>query len=291
MPAAFLMNATSLILGVISLLLLLTLVLTVNNLQPADTSTSDHQALRREIRELREETETLRRQSALRRPMVPTSYPVAPAPQAVTPPPMNLPTAPSATTASTPLDDEKAAQIAELERQLAESEESNAELNEKVEKAERRKDVAEREAGLAYEQRTKAAQKRDRAMRDIGIAMKLATVSEVNTEYAFVVFEAVDGRQFTPGQTLGIRRNAGILGLVRVEQHSQGDSYTGTILPNSYAGAAVPVQPGDELILPPDSFVAKNPEAGGVNADASSNSGAAGGTSNEPMLELPPVGF
>ena len=266
------------------MLLLFTLVLTVNNLRPADTTTTAHDELRREIQALREETDTLRLQSALRnQPSAVVPYALPAAPQVTPTQSVPLPAVPSSSTR--PLDDEKAKLVAELERQLADSEEENEELSKKVEKAERRQEVAEKEAGLAYEERTKASQKRTRAMRQIEMAMKLGTIAEVNTEWGFIVFEGIEGREFSTGQILGIRRNSGILGLIRVEDHSQGNSYTGTILPNSYAGSAVPVKPGDELILPPDSFVAKNPAAAGSASTPSRRSNAL--PSNEPMLELP----
>lgn len=269
------MNVTSLFLGMLSVVLLMFLLFSLRDMNSGGSSTAEHDLLRREIQELRDESKTLRLQAALRRQPPSQQIYQAPAPQ----PTLQAQSSPSPPLPTKPVDDALAEQIAELQAQLDDEKETSAQLAEKAEKAERKKDVAEKEAGMAWEERTKVQQKAERGRRHIEMALTMGTVTEVNTEYGFLVFTPSGRQQFQSDQVLGIRRNSGILGTVRVDR-DLGGSFSANMMPNAYAGGIPPVEAGDELIILPDTYRVPGSES------APSPAGGGASISEQPLIEL-----
>ncbi len=266
------MNTTGILLSMMTMVLIVALFVTINGHNPNEDS---RQELRDEIAAINKERDALRLQSSIRQPLatpVINSYQPTPVN-----PPAPIPTTPAETK---PLEDETEKQIRELQRQLAEEQEEKEELVKEKEKAERKQSVAEKEASMAWKERTEDSQKRERERKRVEIALKMGTVVSANTEYAMVIFQPANGQQFQSGQTLGIRRNSGILGQIIVQNEAEGQ-YIANLKPNAYAGGYPEVQEGDEIIVLPASYRAPGEDELGTGTGTSSPSQA-------PLQELLP---
>gem|GEM_PF-488897 len=240
--------------------LIAALFFSISGLKSEDSS-AQKEELMKEIVALREETETLRLQSALRQQPIIAPVSTYQAPPVAT----TTPTPPAADK-----EDDTSEALAELQRQLAEQEEENEALVKEKEKAERKQGVAEQEASMAWKERTKAQQKMERERKRVEIAMKMGTIMAVNVEYGFVVFQPARGQQFQSGQTLGIRRNSGILGQIVVRQEENGD-YIADLKANAYAGGYPAAQEGDEIIILPATYRAPGETDGTPIGNPSTN--------------------
>jgi len=268
------MNTTGFLLGMMTIMVLIAFITSFGGIQFGNNNqpNEEREKLRSEIAELQQESAKLRLQAALQRAPLPYN---SPAPYVAPTNTSTISTSPPAV--EKPLTQELSSEIDELKKQLAEQEETNAALEETNEKVERQKNVAEKEASMAWSERTKVQQKQERERRRIEIALTMGTVQAVNSEYGFLTFRPSPNQQFSRGQTLGIRRNSGVLGQIIIDREQEGD-YIANIKPNAYAGGIPPIQEGDEVIVLPESYF--NP------ADEAST-GTSGG-SNQSLRELLP---
>ncbi len=260
------MNTFGILLSMMGMVLITAFFLTFRGLNGSNTSEEEREELRREITALKQETETLRIQKALRR------QPIINAPPVATYSPPAPPIDPVSTTPTKEVSDDTMDEIEELRKQLAEQQEENDSLSKEKEKAQRKQKVAETEAGMAWSERTKSRQKQERERKRVEIALKMGSISSVNVEYGFIIFQPVSGRQFQPGQTLGIRRNSGILGQITVKSQ-EGGSYIADLKRNAYAGGYPAAQEGDEIIVLPASYRAPGEEDAASGGSGSSTGG------------------
>ncbi|MGC6427864.1 MAG: hypothetical protein ACON5H_12830 [Akkermansiaceae bacterium] len=231
------MNTTNLLLATTSLLILVAFVLSLGNFKRdsgSDEAREAYEKLRIELAELRRETqiiEEMRRAAIYQAPIVPSPSPVVEA------------AAPETSALSQEQEDE----IKRLKEQLAEQEVES-------EKEKKKADLYQKEALHFMGEKTREAQREERKQNRIRIALKMGTVTMVNTEYGFLSFSPDNQMTFQPGDVLGIRRNSGVLGRVRVSRQ-EGDQYVADIQPNAYATTGLPeVREGDDLIKLPEHY-------------------------------------
>ena len=155
-----------------------------------------------------------------------------------------------ATTAAKPARSDK---MAELEARLAETEAKLAETETDKGKAQRDAKVAEKEAGLIAQHEIESHDKQLRRARQIKDALLIAKVKQYveNQEVgSFAVIEIERPENVQPGSVLGVRRNTGILGQVKVGEVTGSEAVANPVI-SSFQGAPVDLKAGDELIIPP----------------------------------------
>ncbi len=143
--------------------------------------------------------------------------------------------------------------ISELEERLRDAEQQLAAKSDETAKLERDKEVAENEAGLIAQVDLERRDKELRRARQISQALLIATVVEYveNPDVgSFAVIEIQRPENVQSGTVLDLRRNTGILGKLRVGDITGSEAIANPI-PESFQGASVQIQPGDELIIPP----------------------------------------
>ena len=126
-------------------------------------------------------------------------------------------------------------QIEDLESQVAESE--------------KKADVYRDEAGLVGQKAIGQHNSDQRRARVVREAMLIATVTEWSAEQGFAVLSIQKPDSAQQGTILGIRRNSGILGTVKISQIYEGGQAIAD--PEIFPNGVTDIQPGDELIIPP----------------------------------------
>lgn len=147
----------------------------------------------------------------------------------------------------------KTDKMSELEARLAETEAKLAEAAAAKDKAERDATVAEGEAGLIAQRDLESRDKELRRARQIKDALLIARVKEFveNEEVgSFAVIEIDRPDNVQPGTVLGVRRNTGILGQVRVDDINGNEAIANPVA-GTFFGGNIDLKPGDELIVPP----------------------------------------
>lgn len=233
------MNITNLLLATTSILILVAFILSFGNFKrdsSSDDSRKQREELILELAKIRAENNALREASLHQAPSPPVQIVPATSAPAAAPTP-----------ATTELSDEQARQIEELQNQLEEERENNEAATQKALQA-------EEETLYFMREKTREEQREKRKQNRIRIALKMGTVDTVNTEYGFITFNPVGGMIFQPGQKLGIRRQSGVLGQIKIDRQ-EGVQYVANLIPNPYAGGLPPVTIGDELIRLPDDYL------------------------------------
>lgn len=230
------MNTTNILLATTSLLILVAFVLSFGNFKKGtsgDDAAENYEKLRLELAELKQETKTI--EEMRRAAIYQTPIPTAPAP---------LPVIEEATSELT---QEQQDEIKRLQEQLAEKDAEQEKLNKENE-------MLEKENLVVMGDKAREQQREERKKNRVRMALKMGTVDIVNTEYGFLSFSPDNQMSFQSGDILGIRRNSGILGRVRVSRQ-EGDRYVADIQPNAYATSGLPeVRAGDDLIKLPDDY-------------------------------------
>ena len=154
---------------------------------------------------------------------------------------------------TTPATPARTDRMADLEARLAETEAKLAETETEKGKAERDAQVAKNEAGLIAQRDLESRDKTLRRARQIKDALLIARVKEfIESEevgsYAVVEIERPENVQ--PGCMLGVRRNTGILGQVRIDEVTGTEAVANPVA-GTFLGGPVDLKPGDELIIPP----------------------------------------
>lgn len=147
----------------------------------------------------------------------------------------------------------QADKMEQLEARLAETEARLAEASTEKEKAERDATVAQKEAGLIAQRDLESRDKELRRARQIRDALLIARIKEYveNEELgSFVVIEIERPDNVQAGSVLGVRRNTGILGQVRVDQVNGNEAIANPVGGTFFSGN-IDLKPGDELIIPP----------------------------------------
>jgi len=147
---------------------------------------------------------------------------------------------------------EEANRIAEMEALLRKTEEEKAALTNEKEKAERNAQVARDEAGQIGQRAIESRDRVQRRARQITEALVAAVVLEAATDQfgEFIVLQVKMPENAKTGSVLGIRRNDGIIGQLRVTD-SNPDGAVATPVIGTFFGGPIDVKPGDELIVPP----------------------------------------
>lgn len=83
----------------------------------------------------------------------------------------------------------------------------------------------------------------------ISQAILQANIAQWDPEQWFAVIEPSPSANFSIGEVLGVRRNGGILGRLRIDR-AAGGQYIAS-LTSAIGGSAPDIRPGDELIIPP----------------------------------------
>lgn len=137
----------------------------------------------------------------------------------------------------------KQKEIEELRKKLAESEA-------KTEKAEHDADIADAEAGALAEEVLDQRQPEIRKAKSIVNALLMARVSSYDVDNQLVGIQVERQEQVHPGITLGIRRNSGIIGRIKISTVEFSEA-VGDPIKGSFMGGNIDIREGDELILPP----------------------------------------
>jgi hypothetical protein len=142
--------------------------------------------------------------------------------------------------------------IADLEQELAEKEREAELLKTNVERAEKKAETYKNEAGIAWQSKIEAHDK-DRARGEtIRKAMLMARVKQYSEESGFAVIDIMIPERVEEGTTLAIRRQTGIYGQVKVSQLYEAGQAVADPIPSTFYGEqGIDIQPGDELIIPP----------------------------------------
>lgn len=160
--------------------------------------------------------------------------------------PTHTPYTPSATESL-----ESAAEMQATKEALERTRQELEQLRARADKAEEKADLANNEAGaLAAEVMDQREPSTARA-NSISQALLMARISSYDKEQqiASIFLERPD--DVVTGMILGIRRNAGIAGRVKVGT-IQGDRAIADPIPGSFFDGEIDLQEGDELIVPPD---------------------------------------
>jgi hypothetical protein len=147
---------------------------------------------------------------------------------------------------------EEANRISEMEALLRKTEEEKAVLASEKEKAERNAQVARDEAGQIGQRAIESRDRVQRRARQISEALVAAVVLEAASDEfgEFIVLQVKMPENAKTGSVLGIRRNDGIIGQLRVTD-SNPDGAVATPVVGTFFGGPIDVKPGDELIVPP----------------------------------------
>lgn len=268
------MNVTTIILGIISIVLAVAFFFSLGSLKSNNSSADQN-----EIEEIREQIAALNAEAAALR-HAPNPYSTAQIP-ASSPSSAVVPPAMPDTTATTEISPED---LAEIERLKAEV----ASMKEGKEKAERKADVANEEALMALGEKTKANDRLERNKRAVANALTLGKVVAYNSELGFLTFRPAMDRVFNPGEKLAVRRNTGILSRITVSGEGNGE-VAADVMPNVLAGGMPGIKPGDDIILLPDYY--DPPEdltSGSGNGENENNSGIPS-LPDLPHFEAPPT--
>ncbi len=141
-------------------------------------------------------------------------------------------------------------EIAAMQAQLAAREAALREIEEEKARAERDAEVYREEAGLVGQREIERSNNEMRRARMIRDALLVARIQEYVADDelgGFVVIDLLMPENISPGETLAIRRNTGIIGYVRLTT-IEGMQAIASPLPGF---GPVDPQPGDELIIPP----------------------------------------
>jgi len=235
------MNATNILLGTTSLLLVVAFALSFGNFnknRDSDSANKEYDKIRAELAAQQALFDKMQLEN-LRRSAITSTTP-APAPTPVIPEPSPAETAPLS-------EDLKS----KLEAQIEKLQQEKTELVDDREKAERKADVSEEEARLLMREQTKAAQRQERDAQRVTNALLMGTVDGFNKEWSFLSFVPTEHANFQPGQELGIRRNTGILARITIDR-LEGNQYIANVKQNAYAGGVPEIVEGDEVInIPP----------------------------------------
>ncbi len=159
-----------------------------------------------------------------------------------------LRSAPEPRVAAAPSD----AELDAIRAELAAKDAALREIEAEKEKAERDASVYRDEAGLIGQRNLESGDNELRRARQIRDALLIGRITEYveDSEYGggFVTLEVVMPENVHIGTVLGIRRNTGILGRIKVTDVTS-EGAIGNLL-SGFGG--VKPEPGDELILPPD---------------------------------------
>lgn len=137
----------------------------------------------------------------------------------------------------------KQKEIDDLRKKLADSEA-------KTKKAESKADVADAEAGALAEEVIDQRQPEIRKAKSIVNALLMARVTSFDIESQLVGIRVERQEQVHPGITLGIRRNSGIIGRIKISTVEFSEA-VGDPIQGSFMGGKIDIREGDELILPP----------------------------------------
>jgi hypothetical protein len=155
-------------------------------------------------------------------------------------------------TAPTPSASEEANRISEMEALLRKTEEEKAALANDKEKAERNAQVARDEAGQVGQRAIESRDRVQRRARQISEALVAAVVIEAASDEfgAFIVLQVKMPENSKVGSVLGVRRNDGIIGQLRITDSSP-EGAIATPVVGTFFGGPIDVKQGDELIVPP----------------------------------------
>lgn len=140
---------------------------------------------------------------------------------------------------------EQQAQLKELERVRAELKKFNAMRDEVEEKANVIVEATEIKALDPLDKRSK------RRASLIKSALVMASISKYDTNAKIAEIKIHNVGNVNTGDILGIRRNSGIIGRVSVSTVEREQGIADPI-PASFMSESIDINPGDELILPPD---------------------------------------
>lgn len=170
--------------------------------------------------------------------------------------PAAAPVAPVAAPEKPAVAPETAQRLAELERQVQMANQRQAELEEEARKAAdaaRAAEISTPETDPDFDVEPELSQadedKREKRARQIVNALPVGRITMFNEEFNFAAFAVLRGDLISSDMELGIRRNRGIIGRVKVTSI---EGQEGAVEPqrNSFF-KGVDVQAGDELIIPP----------------------------------------
>ena len=242
------MNMMSVLLGATGLLLVAALVLSFGSLR-GDSADPDVQ---KEIATLKAEIISLKQQEAQLLAMRAGARPAAT--DFTTPPGIATPPAvPGANGQNSGIltPTEQAARVEAIANaENADLKDQIEEMADQIEESERRAQTYKDEAGLAWQQQIEAHDQNQRRARIIREALLIATVTEWSEQDGFAVISLQRPENVQVGTILGIRRQGGLLGQLKVAQVYPGEGMA-TADPHIFPGGSVDIQPGDELIVPP----------------------------------------
>ena len=243
------MNMMTVLLGATGLLLVAALALSFGSLRDG---TADPE-VQNEIAALKAEIITLQQQEAQLLAMRAGSRPASPSSDFATPPGIATPPpvangADEAAGILTASDEHALKTHVSSENQLLKDQ--IEEMSDQIEESERRAQTYKDEAGLAWQQQIEAHDQGQRRARIIREALLIATVTEWSEEDGFAVISLQRPENVQTGTVLGIRRNGGLLGQLKVAQIYPEDGMA-TADPHIFPGGSVDIQAGDELIVPP----------------------------------------
>lgn len=142
--------------------------------------------------------------------------------------------------------------LAALEEKMAKLdgiEETNRKLIEEKEEAEQKAETYKDEAGFIAQRQLETNDMNQRRARQISQALLIGQVESFEKEWNIVVFRSTLPDSIQEGSELGIRKNNGLKGRVRVSRIENG-SYVANAITGSFFGD-VNIEVGDELIIPP----------------------------------------
>jgi len=226
------MDTIKILLGATVALLFAAVALSWSNMKNASTSPEELTRVRQQLVDLDLETQRLATERELQNL------------RTASPPPSET------ATAAKPARTDKEL---ELEERLAEAQAKLAETETQKGKAERNAKVAEKEAGFIAQHDLEGRDKQLRRARQIKDALLIARIKQfvVNEEVgSFAVIEIERPENVQTGATLGVRRNTGILGQVRIGEITGTEAVANPVA-SSFQGGPVDLKAGDELIIPP----------------------------------------
>lgn len=223
------MNMMSVLLGATGLLLVAALILSVGSMN-SGTDPKELAALRAEAELLNsaERELALYRNTGTPSPAIPLA-PISPTTLSIE----------EANRAA-----EDAARIASLEAEIAEKEEE-------TNKVAKQADIYKEEAGLIAQRDIEKTDKDGRRARIIQEALLIATVIGYSIDDGFAVVNIQRHDNAQEGSKLAIRRNAGIIGHLKISSLYPDSQAVADPVPGSFLGGNIDIQAGDELIIPP----------------------------------------
>ncbi len=215
------MNMMSVLLGATGLLLVAALILSVGSMN-SGTDPKELAALRAEAELLNSAERELALYRNTGTPISPTTLSIEEANRAA----------------------EDAARIASLEAEIAEKEEE-------TNKVAKQADIYKEEAGLIAQRDIEKTDKDGRRARIIQEALLIATVIGYSIDDGFAVVNIQRHDNAQEGSKLAIRRNAGIIGHLKISSLYPDSQAVADPVPGSFLGGNIDIQAGDELIIPP----------------------------------------